>query len=526
MQSLAEAMGLALQYQRSGSLHQAEFLYGQILQTAPAHAEAARRLGNVYQAQGRLEEAIALYRRAVALKPEFGVALNDLGVVLAMTGRPEEAAVPLQEAGRILPDVPDPFNNLGIVLTTLGRLDEAVTTFHQALRIKPDYPEALNNLGKALQEQGRLEKAEETYRQALRLKSGYVNGHNNLGFVLKEQGRLDEALAGIAQALRLQPDSAEAHVNRAETWLLQGNFAQGWPEYEWRWRWREFKPRSFRQPRWDGAPLAGRTILLHAEQGVGDTLQFIRYAPLVRSRGGTVLVEAPAGLVPLLARCAGVDRVAAIGSGLPDFAVHAPLLSLPAVFGTTLASVPAEIPYLSADAQLVELWRNELAAVGGLRVGIVWQGRPSHKRDRHRSVPLTYFEPLARVSGVHLVSLQVGPGTEQVPTVASRFPLFDLGSRFDPASFMDAAAAVMSLDLVITVDTSMAHLAGALGVPVWVALPFAPDFRWLLHREDSPWYPSMRLFRQTAPGAWMEVFERLAGALNELLARSGAASWK
>ncbi|MCI0460721.1 MAG: tetratricopeptide repeat protein, partial [Gemmataceae bacterium] len=319
------------------------------------------------------------------------------------------------------------------------------------------------------------------------------------------------------QALRLQPDYARAHMARAMTWLAQGNWEQGWPEYEWRWRYEGFSPRPFPQPLWDGSPLAGRTILLHAEQGLGDTLHFIRYAALVKQQGGQVLVECPAVLHRLLASGTGIDELVAPGAPLPAFDVHAPLLSLPALFRTSLSTVPATVPYLFADAQLGAQWRDRLASVEGLKVGIAWQGNPRHFRDRQRSVLLTEFEPLARLEGVRLISLQRGPGVEQVPALGDRFPVLDLDRQRDETcgDFMDTAAVMTNLDLVITCDTAIAHLAGALGVPVWVALPFAPDWRWLRERADSPWYPTMRLFRQERWGDWASVFRRLADALQQ-----------
>ena len=294
--------------------------------------------------------------------------------------------------------------------------------------------------------------------------------------------------------------------------LLQGDFEQGWPEYEWRLLSRSGHsqaslPATAAQ---DGSPLAGRTLLLHAEQGLGDTLQFIRYAARVPRDGGRVIVECQPPLLRLLAGLPHIDQVVpqARAGTLPDFDVEAPLPSLPGIFRTTLANIPADIPYLRADAGLVAHWQRELEPLSGFKVGIAWQGSPENKGDRRRSVPLARFAALAEVAGVSLCSLQVGAGTEQL--AEARFAIQDLGSRFK--DFADAAAAVENMNLVVCVDTSLAHLAGAMGKPVWLALPFAPDWRWLLDRQDSPWYPSMRLFRQERPGDWDGVFARLADA--------------
>jgi hypothetical protein len=264
--------------------------------------------------------------------------------------------------------------------------------------------------------------------------------------------------------------------------------------------------------------LDGKTILLHPEQGLGDVIQFVRYAPLVKQRGGTVIVECPVRLMTLLESCAGIDRLVGRGGPLPAFDVQAPLLSLPGIFRTSLADVPAAIPYLWADPALEEQWRRELDGLGGFKVGIAWQGSPSNQYDRDRSIPLRYFEPLARCAGVRFLSLQKQWGVEQLQEVAERFPVIDLGSRLDEAAgaFMDTAAVMKSLDLVITSDTAVAHLAGALGVRVWVVLAAIPDWRWLLGRSDSPWYPTMRLFRQPSRGDWPGVFNEVRRALGDV----------
>jgi hypothetical protein len=277
---------------------------------------------------------------------------------------------------------------------------------------------------------------------------------------------------------------------------------------------------QFPTPPWDGSPLDGRTILVHAEQGLGDTMQFLRYVPLVRRRGGRVILVCQPPLMRLLSRVPGIERLVAWGEPLPEYDVQVPLMSLPGLFGTTLETVPAEVPYLDAEPALVEAWRHRLGSYAGFQVGIVWQGNPRFRFDRLRSIPLAQFAPLARVPGVHLLSLQKGPGRDQLAALPGSFPVTDLGHQLDETTgaFLDTAAVMKNLDLVITSDTVAAHLAGALGVPVWVALHDVPDWRWLLDREDSPWYPTMRLFRQTRPGQWEEVFERIAAALHRRLA--------
>jgi hypothetical protein len=298
-------------------------------------------------------------------------------------------------------------------------------------------------------------------------------------------------------------------------WLVQGNLEEGWPEYEWRWRCKDAFERAFDQARWDGSPLNGRTILLHAEQGLGDTIQLVRYAPMVHERGGGVVLECQKPLERLLARSPGIDQLVTQGSALPSFDVHLPLLSLPGVFRTTLATVPGTAPYVFADPDLVEYWRQELSTLSGRRIGIVWQGSPTYNSDTRRSIPLTEFAPLARVPGVHLISLQKGLGVEQLKALPEGFRVLDLSERLDQTAgpFMDTAAVIMNLDLVIAPDTAIAHLAGALGARVWVALATSPSWRWLLDRDDSPWYPTARLFRQRENGSWLGVMEQIAEAL-------------
>jgi Flp pilus assembly protein TadD len=508
-------------------------------------------LGLTLAELGRLEEALPCLDEAARLRPDSPTALHNLGVALAQAGRPQEAVGTLEGALRQKPDYPEACYNLGNVLRELGRRDEAVERFRQAVSQRPGYAEALNNLGLALTEAGRpgeaavllrqaarlrpgmkeahnnlglaladlgrFEEAEGCYERALALDSGYAEAHVNLGSSYKERGRTEEAVACYDQALCLEPRSASARYNRALALLQQGDYARGWPEYEWRWRRPQTPPRPFRQPRWDGSPLEGRTILLWCEQGLGDTIQFVRYAALVNARGGTVVLECPARMVPLLSTCAGVDRLVAEGEALPSFDVQAPLLSLPGLLGTTLVTVPAEVPYLHAEPQRVERWRKRLEEVQGYRVGVVWQGNPKFQWDRWRSVPLEELATLAEVEGVQLVSLQKGESVEQMRGLRRRVPVMELGEELDiEGAFLDTAAVMKCLDLVVSTDTAAAHLAGALGVPVWVPLARLADWRWGRERADTPWYPAMRLFRQGRLGDWRPLFRRMAKRLREL----------
>ncbi len=311
-----------------------------------------------------------------------------------------------------------------------------------------------------------------------------------------------------------------ARWNRAIAWLTQGDFERGWAEYEWRWKRSEAKTRHFPEPRWDGSALEGKTILLWCEQGLGDTLHFVRYAGLLKDRGATVWLECPAKTMAILATCVGVDRVLPEGQPLPPgFDCQAPLMSLPHLCGTTLADVPATVPYLSADPEMVERWHARLGAPGeaAFKIGVAWQGNPKHRFDRHRSFSVQWFHDLARTDGVQLYSLQKGPGADELKR--ARFPIIELGSTLDESgsAFTETAAVIMAMDLIITGDSALAHLAGALGVRVWLLLSTPADWRWMLDRSDTPWYPTMRLFRQEVLGRWAPVFARMRQEVREMM---------
>jgi tetratricopeptide (TPR) repeat protein len=496
----------------------------------PNNANNHINLGNVLKDQGQLAEAAECYRQALRLKPDHANAHNNLGLTLMSQGQLADAIESFREALKINPEYANAHNNLGNALQDLGMTEDAIRCYRQALQFNPNNANVHNNLGSALVSANNLGEAVSSYKQALQLNPKHADAHNNLGIALVGQGRLTEGIESFASALAINPEHRMALWNRACLRLLQGDFEGGWPGYEHRWAQPEMVPRPFTQPRWDGSSLQGKTILVYAEQGLGDTIQFARYLPMVKERGGTVLFESQPSLVPLLAGVAGVDQQIAFGSDLPAFDVQIPLLSLPGLFGTTLATIPANVPYLQADPKLVERWGKELKQTAkakpadknspsakAFKIGIIWQGSMNQKGDR-RSLPLSHFADIAALEGVQLVSLQVGPGNNQI--AGAGFPVIDLGSRFDPNSLADLAAAIMNVDQVITVDTAGAHLAGALGVPVWVTLALSADWRWLLDRSDSPWYPTMRLFRQRRFGDWQDVFERIAAEAP--LLRSGA----
>jgi tetratricopeptide (TPR) repeat protein len=541
-----------------GKREQAAEQFAQALRLDPAHADAAMHYGIALAQAGRVAEALPLLRQAVAAHPDAAAARHNLGVALAQSGHKDEALHHLSEAVRLNPNDAEGHCNLGNVLRDLRRHEEAVEHYRQAVRLRPDYAAAwanlglaysdtgrraeaivmlghatrldptaavtFNSLGLAFADVGRFAEAQAAYEQALEIDPKYAEAMANLGSCFKEQGRLDEALAAYELALWLEPQSVSAHYNRSLTLLQKGDYGQGWPAYEWRWKRPASPMRPFPHPRWDGGPLEGKTILLWCEQGVGDGMQFVRYAPLVKARGGTVLLECPPGLTRLMATCPGVDRALPGGEGLPPFDVQIPLMSLPAVFGTTLETVPADIPYLFAEPQRVEHWKERLAQVDGYRVGVVWQGNPRFGWDHFRSFPLAALGPLAAVEGVRLVSLQKGPGTDQLRTLKGKLEVADLGEELDAdGAFLDTTAVMAHLDLVVGADTAAAHLAGALGVPVWVAVSAVSDWRWMVGREQTPWYPTMGLFRQGRLHDRADVFERMAGTLRHHLAETSCA---
>ncbi len=499
----------------TGDLAGATEALRQAVRLQPDYADAYNNLGNVLRDRGELEDSVHCFEQALRSRPNYAEAYNNLGITLGRQGHNDRAIEQYQQALRLNPKYAAAHNNLGIAYAGQQEFAKSMAAYERALQIKPNYPEAHNNLAIVLTQNGRFDQALDHYRSALELKPNYPEAHSNLGIALTESGQTEDALYHYDRAIEMRTDYADAHMNRALTYLVGGDFERGWPEYEWRWRSKEFNARQFEQPRWNGEPLDGRRILLHTEQGFGDTFQFLRYAGLVKQRDGIVVLRCPQPLVHIVNTCPFVDEVCVEGGTLPPFDTHIELMSLPLLFGTRTESVPQNVPYLQPPDDLVAYWRREMDTINAFKIGVVWQGNPKYRGDRHRSMPLANLAPLSAVPGVRLISLQKGFGSEQIQDV--RFPITVLGGQVDESrgAFMDTAAILLNLNLVVACDTSLTHLAGALGVPVWLALPFAPDWRWMLGREDSPWYPSVRLFRQHKTADWEPVFNRMAAALAE-----------
>jgi tetratricopeptide (TPR) repeat protein len=546
--------------------HDAETAYRLALATRPDYADTHNRLGNVLRELGRLPEAASAFRHALTIKPQFPEALNNLGGVLKALKQAAEAEMSYRQALLIRPDYASAHLNLGVLLFDLKRLPEAEAAYRQAISTREDFAEAYYNLAIALHALGRLSEAETAYRQAIHHRPELAEAHNNLGCLLRTLGRLSDASLAFGQALALRPDLSEAHNNlgsvliqlnrplEAETsyrsalalrldydearfglatvLLSTGRFEEGWPRYESRYEQTGFvhsKTRSLLAcPQWRGEALAGKSVLVWQEDGLGDMIQFSRYLPLLKAQGAVhiALACAPA-LQSLLATVEGVDTVLdheAARARSSDYDCWASLLSAPCHLHTTLDTIPpAVLP--APEASLVEQWRTHLDTLPpGPRIGLAWKGNPRHHNDANRSLPsLATLAPLWSVPGIRFVSLQKGPGEDEARVPSADQPILHLGSHV--TDLADSAAIIDQLDLVICVDTSVAHLAASLGKPCWVLLPARDvDWRWMHERNDSPWYPhTLRLFRQTPDEPWSATIEKVRQACVERFSINSAA---
>jgi len=482
--------------------------YERVLALNPDYAQAHFNRGVVLGELRRWDEAIACYDRAVALRRDYAEAHHNRGVALAELKRPAEALESYKRAIALKPGYPSAYNNAGVALASLDRAAEALHNYERAIALKPDYASAHDNRGIALADLDRAAEALDSHDRAIALNPDYAEAHYHRGNALRDLHRHAEAVASYERALALQPDHASAHWNLADCLLLLSDFARGWKEYEWRWKLphREGK-RDFPKPLWlGGQPVEGRTVLLHSEVGLGDTLLFCRYAREVAALGAKVILEVQPPLLPLLTGLEGVARTLPRGAVLPEFDYHCPLMSLPLAFKTDLTSIPAQVPYVRSDPARRAAWNDKLGAKDKPRIALVWSGSARLKNDK-RSMALNQMLPLV-AGGAQWVSLQKDVPETDAARLASRPDLQHFGREL--RDFGDTAAVVDLVDLVVTVDTSVANLAGAMGKTVWILLPFnLHDWRWMLERRDSPWYPTARLFRQPSAGDWKSVIARV-----------------
>ncbi len=486
------------------------------------YAEPHYNRANVLKDQKQWEAALAGYGRALALKPDYPDAWSNRGIVLAELHQREAALASYDRAIWLKNDFPQAHFNRANVLCQLRRWDAALAGYDRAISLKGDYAEAYCNRGFALHEVRRLDEALASCNRAIEINPQYAEAYCNRGILLQATKRLDEALASYDRAVALKTDYASGYVSRAMGLLLAGEYARGWADYEWRWKdgnsWIVNEKRNFAQPLWLGQePLSGKTIFLQSEQGYGDTIQFCRYVKRVSDLGARVILEVQKPLSTLLQNLDGLAQLVVPGETLPAFDYYCPLMSLPLAMGTTLSNVPARVPYIAISEERRRLWRQKLGERRGLRVGLVWSGgfRPDQPElwsvNERRNVPLAKFATLGHPSA-EFYSLQLGQPaiSELAESMARRWDgpqVRDLTSEIH--DFGDTAALIEQLDLVISVDTSTAHLAGALGKPVWILNRFDACWRWLLDRDDSPWYPTARLYRQDRPGDWDSVLERV-----------------
>jgi tetratricopeptide (TPR) repeat protein len=504
-----------------GQLEGAVAAYRRALSINPEHPEAHYNCGIALQGANRASEALESFDAALRARPDYAAAHLGRGNVLRSLDRRAEAVASYERAAQLKPiDDLDLLNNIGLMLRDLKRPEGALASFDRALQLKPDFAEALSNRGLVLQELDRFDEALADYDRSLQIKSGLVDAHANRGNALQEMARHEEALASYQRALEIRPGYEAIYLNESLSRLVLGDLPGGWPKYEWRWQNNSETPpaRLYSEPVWRGQePLDGKTLLLYAEQGLGDTIQFCRYAKSVSDLGAKVLLSVQPPLVPLLQGLAGVERILVQGEAPPPFDYHCPLLSLPLAFATSLQTIPKTGAYIRPAgpgfAERLEAWQARLGSKDKPRIGLVWSGNAHHKNDRNRSIPLSAFATIVSAKA-SFVSLQTEARPADAAVLAQRGDIAWYGAEL--VDFAETAALIAQLDLVISVDTSVAHLAAAMGKPVWLLLPANPDWRWLLGRDDSPWYPTMRLFRQSRHGDWSDVLSRVKDGIAQL----------
>ena len=509
--SIDQLMQTAQQFQGQGRIGDAESVCRQMLVRDPDYTPALLLLGAILAHTGRTEEAATALSKCVRLNPNDAAAHSTLGVALQVLGHPDKAIKHLSRAVELQPQAAQFQYNLAKALRDQKRMEEAAVAFQRTVELQRAFAPAWNNLGNTLRDLGRLEEAIRCYQVDLQLRPNNPPTLHNMGIVYRELLMLPEAMRCFDTALAFDPAYHECRLSRAMQLLLEGQLLRGWNEYEARFDVpRAGAKREYGKPPWDGTEPEGRTILLYCEQGFGDAIQFARYAPLLAERKATVILECQPELRELFGSLRGVEQIVCPGEEPPDFDVYRGIMSMPLIFATTLETVPNQVPYLRADRAKVRRWRK-IIEPGGLRVGLVWAGAGGYGNDVNRSMTLERLGPLAQVEGVRFYSLQKGSAAAQAQSPPEGMDVLDLSAEL--TDFGETAAAIENLDLVISVDTAVGHLAGALNKPVWLMIPIFPDWRWMLGRADSPWYPSLRLFRQPTRGDWNSVVQRVAEEL-------------
>lgn len=515
--NIPQALKTAQQHLQQREFDQAQALCQQVLEIAPQAPGAFYLLALIADQQEKYPEAIQYYQRVIQLQPDNHTAYNDLGNALQRSKNILQAIPCYQKAIALQPNNAQAYSNLGVAYQDLGRYEEAQTAYHQGIQADPTYPHTYYNLGKSLQSEDRLEEAIFAYQRCIQIDPTYAMAYNNMGLAFYDLGQVESSLKAYEKALELDPHYANGHQNYSLALLLAGDYLRGWTEYEWRWRAKgpdNRPPRPFTQPIWDGQELNGKTILIHSEQGFGDTIQFVRYASLAAAKGGRVIVECQGPLVSLVRTVPGVTAVIPRGADLPDFDTHAATLSLPSILKTTVETIPNQIPYLRADAVALPLPLPKKPV--RLKVGIAWAGSPGNRNDHRRSCPLHHWLPLFNLPDVEFYNLYKGPRLREMHTLFHEGKVQNLSERM--RTFADTAALMTQLDLIISVDSSPVHLAGALGKPAWLLLSCASDWRWLQDRTDSPWYPTVKVFRQARSQDWDSVMAQVIAALKQKLA--------
>ena len=519
-QKMADADGFVhrgVKFFNLGNMEAAIAAYLEALEINPNDGDTYYKLGRALAQQDNFEIAVKCYRQAIRIKPNDVEIHFQLANALKHLEKNEEAIDAYLNVIALQPMHPQAYNNMAVAEHALGRYDDAVMHYQKALEIDSNAADIHSNLGKVYKDMDLPEKAAACYRKAIEFKPDFTEAHIELGNVLYAQCKLKEAISAYDKSVMISPEHPVAHWDRSLALLLNGNYDEGWQEFEWRLQIAQSGAKwmsAFEKKVWDGSCFDGKRIFICSEQGLGDTLQFVRFLPMVKAMGGTVILGVNHPLLPLLSGLNGIDELVEISENqLPEieFDLFCPILSLPRIFKTSLATLPADIPYLYTPSDKASYWYKRLDN-DDFKVGIVWKGSPLHANDRNRSCEIEQFLPLARITGVKLYSLQKGPAAEDLKKISADYDIKDLGA--DLKDFADTAGLISNLNLIISVDTAVVHLAGGMGVPVWTLLPFAPDWRWQLNKAVTPWYPSMQLFRQTQQGDWHNVFEKVAAKLH------------